>query len=229
MSIRKSREDIFRWILIGVIVLALLIRLAPVFRFLLGTLLILAVVGLAVWAIWYFAIKRRREKRYAESTEGQIEQRIAFCKGEITKQETDIVVIEENIDDLETQINGGSEIAPQNRKESETLIRAFRSQLELRRSKIAFYQAVMRKLEILLHNQRLASDLEVKKKKLEQLRENNFEELAKLESLRSDVEMETLYLDTIDQLSRRIQDTNTVDDAEILQKELEKMTKELEY
>jgi hypothetical protein len=215
--------------LIGIIVLALLMRFAPVFRFLLGTLLILAVAGLAGWAVWYFVIKKRRDKRYAESTEGQIEQRIAFCKGEITKQEADIEVIEENITDLEDQLNGGSEIAPQNRKESDSLIRAFRSQLELRRSKITFYEAVMRKLEILLHNQRLASDLEVKKKKLEQLRENNFEELAKLESLRSDVEMETLYLDTIDQLSQRIQDTNTVDDAEILQKELEKMTKELEY
>jgi hypothetical protein len=229
MSIRKSREDIFRWSLVGVIVLILLMRLAPVFRFLLGILLILAVVGLVAGGIWYFAVKRKRDKRYAESTEGQIEQRIAFCKGEITKQEADIRDIEENIEDLEVQLNGGSEIAPQNRAESETLIRAFRAQLELRRSKITFYEAVMRKLEILLHNQRLASDLEIKKKKLEQLRENNYEELAKLESLRSDVEMDTLYLDTIDQLSRRIQDTNTVDDAEILQKELEKMTKELEY
>ena len=41
--------------------------------------------------------------------------------------------------------------------------------------------------------------------------------------------METLYLETIDQLSLRLQDTNTVDDAEILQRELEKMTEELEY
>lgn len=229
MSIRQSREDLIRWILIGVIVLILLMRVAPVFRFFLGTFLILAAVGLIGAAIWYFAVKRRRDKRYAQSTEGQIEQRIAFCKGEITKQEADIDLIEENISDLESQLNGGNEIAPQNQKESESLIRAFRAQLELRRSKITFYEAVMRKLEILLHNQRLASDLEIKKKKLEQLRENNFEELAKLESLRSDVELETLYLDTIDQLSRRIQDTNTVDDAEILQKELEKMTKELEY
>lgn len=230
MSIRKSREDVLRWFLIGLIAVILLMRLVPVaFRFLLSTLLVLGIAGFVGWVIWYFAVKRRQDKRYAASTEGQIEQRIAFCKAEITKQETDIEIIEENIDDLEAQLNGGSEIAPQNRADSEALIRAFRSQLELRSSKITFYEAVMHKLEILLHNQRLASDLEVKKKKLEQLRENNFEELAKLESLRSDVEMETLYLDTIDQLSRRIQDTNTVDDAEILQKELEKMTKELEY
>ena len=229
MSIRKSREDIFRWVLISVIVLILLVRVAPVFRFLVGILLILAVVGLLAGTIWYFAVKRRRDKRYAASTEGQIEQRIGFCKGEITKQEADIRDIQEDIDDLKERLKGGNEIAPQNRKESESLIQAFRSQLRLRRSKITFYEAVVYKLEILLHNQRLASDLEIKKKKLEQLRENNFEELAKLESLRSDVELETLYLDTIDQLSRRIQYTSTVDDAEILQKELEKMTKELEY
>lgn len=229
MSTRKSREDIFRWSLIGAIVLILLMRIAPVFRVLFATLIILGVAGFTGVAVWYFFNKRRRQQRYAASTEGQIEQRIAFCRGEITKQETDIVDIEENIDDLEAQINSSSEIAPQNRIESELLIRAFRSQLELRRSKMAFYEKVIHKLETLLHNQRLASDLELKKKKLEQLRENNFEELAKLESLRSDVEMETLYLETIDQLSRRIQDTNTVDDAEILQKELEKMTKELEY
>lgn len=228
MSIRKSREDIIRWLLIGLIVSILLMRLVPVFRFILGILLIVAAIALVGVAIWYFAVKRRRDKRYAASTEGQIEQRIAFCRTEIRKQEAEISEIEENISDLEGQLNG-SEIAPQHRQESDSLIRAFQSQLELRRSKVRFYQVVMHKLEILLHNQRLASDLEVKKKKLDQLRENNFEELAKLESLRSDVEMETLYLDTIDELSLRIQDTNTVDDAEILQKELKKMTKELEY
>lgn len=227
MSNRKNREHFFRWFLIGVIVLILLVRLVPVLRFFLGILLILATAALVGGAVWYFAVKRRRDQRYAASTEGQIEQRLAFCRAEITRQEADIADIEENIRDLEDQLNGGSEIAPNNRRESEALIKAFRSQLQLRRSKITFYEAVERKLEILLHNQRLASDLAIKKKKLEQLRENNFEELARLESLRSDVEMETLYLDTIDQLSSRIQDTHTVDDAEILQKELEKMTEEL--
>lgn len=228
MSTRQSREDIIRWLLIGFIVLVLLTRLIPVFRFIMGLLIILSISGLAGGALWYLLVKRRRDKRYAASTEGQIANRIAFCAEEIEKQEVEIAEIAENIQDLEQQLAAKQEIAPQNRRESESLIRAFRSQLELRRSKMAFYEACTRKLEALLHNQRLASDLEVKKKKLEKFRENNFEELAKLESLRSDVEMETLYLETIDQLSHRIQHTNTVDDAEILQKELEKMTKELE-
>jgi len=229
MSKRNSREDIIRWSLIGLIVLILLMRFFPVFRFILGILAIVGIVGLVGGSVWYFVTKRQREKRYAASTEGQISLRIDYCEGEIEKQEKEIAEIDENIQELEEQLGGGNEIAPQNRKESESLIQAFRSQLDLRRSKVIFYQACIRKLEILLHNQRLASDLEIKKKKLEKLRENNFEELAKLESLRSDVEMDILYLDTIDRLSQRIHDTNTVDDAEILQKELEKMTRELEY
>lgn len=229
MSNRQSREDMLRWIFIGVIVLILLMRLIPVFRFLLTILLIAAVVGLVGGAIWYFAVKRKRDKAYEASTEGQIARRIAFCKTEMEQQETEIAEIQENIGELEAQLKSGNEIAPQNQRESETLIRAFRSQLELRRSKVAFYEAATRKLEAILHNHRLTSDLEVKKKKLERLRENNFEELAKLETLRSDLEMETLYLDTIDRLSNRIQDTNTVDDAEILQKELEKMMREIEH
>lgn len=224
-----SREDSIRWIFISVIVLILLMRFLPAFRFLFSILVGVAILGLLGGSIWYFLIKRRRDKRYAASTEGQIEQRIAFCRTEIKGQESEIAEIEENISDLENQLRASNEIVPQNRRKSESLIKAFRSQLQLRRSKIDFYEVCIKKLEILLHNQRLASDLEVKKKKLEQLRENNFEELAKLESLRSDVEMETLYLETIDQLSLRLQDTNTVDDAEILQRELEKMTEELEY
>lgn len=227
MSKRKSREDIIRWIFIGIIVLILLMRLIPVFRVLLSVLLIAAAVGLLVGAIWYFAIKRRKDKAYAASTEGQIARRIAFCEAEMEQQEAEIKDIQENIDELEAQLKTGREIAPQNQRESESLIKAFRSQLDLRRSKVAFYEAATRKLEALLHNHRLTSDLEVKKKKLERLRENNFEELAKLETLRSDLEMETLYLDTIDRLSSRLQDTNTVDDAEVLQKELDKMLKEI--
>ncbi|MCB0375560.1 MAG: hypothetical protein KDD04_06545 [Sinomicrobium sp.] len=228
MSNRQSREDIFRWLLIGFIVSVLLVRMVPVFRFILGLLIVLIIGGAVGGGLWYFLIKRRRDKAYAASTEGQISQRIAYCEQEMEKQEDEIKEIEENIQDLQAQLVSSNEIAPQNRRESESLIRAFRSQLELRRSKMVFYNACVRKLEVLLHNQRLASDLEIKKKKLEKFRENNFEELAKLESLRSDVEMETLYLETIDQLSQRIQDTNTVDDAEVLQKELDKMMKELE-
>ncbi|MCB0632437.1 MAG: hypothetical protein R2824_24470 [Saprospiraceae bacterium] len=229
MSNRQSREDIIRWIFIGIIVLILLMRFLPVFRFLLGILLIVALAGLVGGGIWYLVVKRKKDRVYAASTEGQIARRIAFCEVEMELQEAEIEEIQENIEELEAQLTGGTEIAPQNRRESETLIRAFRSQLELRRSKIAFYEACTHKLEAILHNHRLTSDLEVKKKKLERLRENNFEELAKLETLRSDLEMETLYLDTIDRLSSRIQDTNTVDDAEVLQKELEKMMKEIEH
>jgi hypothetical protein len=229
MSNRTSREDIIRWIFIGAIVLLLLTRLLPIFRFFLVIILVAASVGLIGGGIWYFVVKRRRDRAYATSTEGQIARRIAFCEVEMQRQEEEIEEIQENIEELEAQLASGNEIAPQNQRESESLIRAFRSQLELRRSKIAFYEACTRKLEALLHNHRLTSDLEDKKKRLERFRENNFEELAKLESLRSDLEMETLYLDTIDRLSSRIQDTNTVDDAEILQKELDKMMKEIEH
>ena len=227
MSKSPSRENIFRWMLINVIVLILLMRLVPVFRFLFSFILLAIAGGLLAWAIWYFAVKRPRDKRYAASAEGQIENRIAFCEAEIAKQENEIREIEESINELEHQLRGGEKIAEQNRLESKKLIKAFGSQLALRRSKITFYEACIQKLDVLLQNQRLASDLEVKKKKLEKLQENNFEELAKLETMRSDVEMEVLYLDTIDELSLRIQDTNTVDDAEFLQQELEKMTEEL--
>lgn len=227
MSNRKKKEDIIRWSLIALIVLILLMRVAPVFRFALGLMLILAILAAAGALVWYVFVKRRRDRRYAASIEGQIESRIKACEHEIAKHHSQVEEIEDNISDLQDQLRQTADIAPHNQEDSDMLLKAFRAQLELRHSKIEFYEACINKLEVLLHNQRLSQSLEGKKQLLERLRKSNYRDQARMEALRAEVEMEELYLQEIDRLSLRIQDSTTVDDAEILQAELQKMTQQL--
>ncbi|MDX1666171.1 MAG: hypothetical protein R3350_03030, partial [Saprospiraceae bacterium] len=58
--------------------------------------------------------------------------------------------------------------------------------------------------------------------------EDNYEELAELEELKADVESDVFYLDTIERLSLRMLESNSLDDARGLKLELEEMTKELD-
>lgn len=225
---QQRREDVIRWVLVLTVVFILLIRLFPAFRFVLGSLILISLAGLAGWFTWYLLVKRKEEKAFERTTEGQITRRLAYCREQMRRNQQELEDIENNIRELETKLDAHPAIAPQNRKETQELIKAFSSEKKLREARIAFFQTCEGKLETLLHNQQLARELADKKKKLKQLRENHFEELADLEELRSNVEMDVLYLDTIEQLSDRMRQSNTVDDAILLSRELEKMTRELE-
>ena len=97
----------------------------------------------------------------------------------------------------------------------------------MRETKLGFFSACVQKLEVLLHNHSIARQIVNKKKALEQLKENHYEELAAMEELRTQVEMDTHYLNTIRDLSTQMFLSQTVDDALLLKLELEKMTREM--
>ncbi|MCB0583635.1 MAG: hypothetical protein KDD10_30425, partial [Phaeodactylibacter sp.] len=98
---------------------------------------------------------------------------------------------------------------------------------KLRQSKISFFETALHKLEVLQHNRLLTQSISDKELELKRLKEGHYEDLANMEELRSDVEMETLYLDTIDELSLKLNSSTSLENAESLRKELEEMTREL--
>jgi hypothetical protein len=73
----------------------------------------------------------------------------------------------------------------------------------------------------------MAKKLEEKQKKLQELQENQYEELASMESLKASLEREVMYLQQIDQLSYRMLNSQNLQEAEALKAELVAVTDEL--
>jgi len=230
MSESSHPERKLLYLVFAVLLIFMLIRI-PVLAGLMGRLSVVAlVVGLIYLGYRAFVYSRDRTRRraYERSTPGRIQQKLEQFRQALRDNEQEMKEIGENIRELEEKVASTSDISDNYRRESAELLNAFRSELKLRREKARFYDSGVRKLESLLHNLQLAEEIEAKKERLRQLRENHYEELARLETMKSDLEFDTTYLDTIEELSTRLLQSHDVDDAEHLRLELEEMTRELD-
>ncbi|GJM32890.1 MAG: hypothetical protein DHS20C18_18910 [Saprospiraceae bacterium] len=214
-------------IVIGLLSLFLLLRLLPLMKFLWLPITIVVFLFLVWWVYRYWQLRKARQL-FDKTTEGQIRKRLKYSQIQLQRNQEAIKEIEVNLKDLEEKLANDRDLIPKNQAESERIVAGFRSELKLRYTRTAFFQTCIRKLNRLLKNHEWSRQLAEKQKELKALRENNYEELAQMEELRSEVEMDVLYLDTIEQLSRRMEATTSFDDADHLRRELEKMTQELD-
>ena len=221
--------DFVRLTFIGLAVLLgtfMLIRILPAVRFILFFVLIALLV-----VIVFVLLKRQREEQAAEryekgSTEGQIQQHIANCSSQIERLQQELGQIQNSIKDLEQKLGKGKEVAPSVRQKSDAVLAGFRQELDLRKTKINFYRQCVSKLKKILSQHELLSTVEQKKAELDQLRQKHYDEIADMEQLRLEVEHEYTYLDTIQDLSTRMERSSGADEVLHLQKELEKMLAE---
>ncbi len=220
---RYSLNYVLFWLLLGLASMLILTRIVPQLRFFFPLLLLVLII---IWGIWAWREWSKRQA-FENSKEGAIHSKINFCREEINRNKKEIADILENIAELTTRLNENMELTTAYRLETTQLINDFKKEQQLRTARIDFYEACIRKLDALLHHQQMAQTLARKKEKLKQLKEQNYETLADMEALRSDVEFDAFYLDTIDELSNRMSRSTTVDDAEGLRLELEKMTREM--
>ncbi|MFN7116745.1 MAG: hypothetical protein ACK4TA_08080 [Saprospiraceae bacterium] len=228
MEERKSNYQSLLYFLLYAGFLLIALRYAVAFRFLFLPLMGIALLGVGIYATWTYFQRKQREKRFRNSVEGMIQTRMDECNAQIKINSRDITEIEENIAELRQRLNLGSELPPRLRAETEELIQNFQAQLQLRASKVAFFQTCKSKLQQLLHQHELVKALESKKEKLRQMQENNLQDIAVMEELKTNVEYDILYLDSIENLSRRLQASTNYNDAERLREELDKMTKSLD-
>ena len=212
------------WLLytmLGVVAFILLAR----FRFLLLIAIGLGVLGILLYLSAQYLLDRRQEQAYARTTEGQFEQRIERCQEAVEDLTAEREDLQQRIEQLQQQLT--PDLSPHLQQETESLIAGFRQELRLRETKIAFYGKLKEKLLLLLRQHRVQQALSENKKALEALQDKHYDDLADMESLRWDIERESLTLETIQELSHRMDNSHELDDALHLQKELEKMTREL--
>lgn len=213
-----QKQPVFLWYaLIFLIVSSILIRFMAAFRFLFFIGLILMLVALGIWSIQYY----RRRKAYESSPEGVIAARITSCQEQINKLQRETTDIERNITELKQDIRVG--VDPAIQTESERLIKGFEAEQQLRLTKILFYNQCIDKLQRIVHQHKAAQQIARKRKKLQELQENNYESIAEMEALRSDIEFDRTYIETIETLSLKMLRTESLKDAQVVQKQLEMM------
>ena len=227
MSDQNNTDNwIIRAALIFLLFVFLLRFMGRLFPFILGMLLVLAIGGGAFF-LWGYVQKRRQARARRTTVEGMSEERIDFCREQIRKNQEEAGQIRNSIKELKAQMATGEGLANKTREDAIRLIKEFESELKLRQSKVSFFETALQKLQALQRNRLLTQSISDKELELKRLKEGHYEDLANMEELRSDVEMETLYLDTIDELSLRLNSSNSLENAESLRLELEEMTREL--
>lgn len=193
--------------------------------------LLLLFTGLLVVGLYFgfqMLLNHWKQKAYANSTEGQFKEKIALCQQELDKHNHAYQVIQESIEEIQDRLKQAKNINPQIEQDSNALLAKFQNELELRKSKINFFQTCIEKLESLLHNHLIAKELIIKEEKLRKLQEDHYQEIGKMEEIKSSMELDTFYLETIQDLSHKIEHTMDLSNTKSINDELVKMTQDIE-
>jgi hypothetical protein len=214
-------------IIAGVLLFLALTRMLWAFRVaLVGAVVVIA--GYLIYSLYMGLSDAQQAKKRANSLAGQIEGRLAYCREQLAESQQEIDRIQGHIREIQGYQSEDTALGEKNTEEQRQLLRGFQSELKLRHAKASFYRRCIQKLEHMLHNQEVAENLASKKEELRRLQEERYEDIADLEELKSTIEMDTMHLKTIDELSSRMLESNSLDHALSLKNELEQMTRDLD-
>lgn len=211
----------------GIVLALILLRFMAAFRVI---FFILIGAGLLTWlGIWaYRQLQRRKKKRiYGQSLAGRVDRQLSRINDLMDKNNAELEEIETSIQHIRRKQSKAGKLTVENQKELDGLLAGFQQEKKLREAKGDFFRVCEQKLLGMIANQNLADELKQSKQKLLELREDQYEDLAELESIRSDLETDIFYLDAIDELSEKMISSNSYESANSIQLELEKMAEEL--
>jgi hypothetical protein len=218
--------DVIRLTLLAGVVclsLLLLLRILPMLRFF---LLIIMAVLLVVVLVYYFNQDlqvKKTEKAFLKTTAGQISVHLKFCEEQQVKLAQEQASIQQSLVELKQNLQRATGLPAAVVQKTQNLIKGFEQEKQLRQTKIHFFQQCTDKLKLLLDQHQLLQTLEEKKQELERYQDQHYDDLAKMESLRWEVEQEAVHLETLQDLSTRMQNSTAMDDVLHLQHELDKM------
>lgn len=214
------------YVLLAAFLLFIIIRIPSVSR-MLPVFMLLGVLGFSVFYFINTTLKRRKQKQFDQTHEGIISKKIAHCKAQISAVEEELQQIRNSIRELEDTLSANTGLSIAAQTETKRIITAFQQELDLRNTKKHFYETCTQKLQALLYNYELSKTLEAKQATLRQLQERNQEDIVDFEQLKSTLAYEQSFLNSIDELSLRMLDSSSLQDAQSVQKELELITDEL--
>lgn len=222
----KKIEPIL-WVVIGVAGALLLARFGGMVRFILPflaalLLMVLLVILLRQW--WQF----RQLAQFQRTPQGQLQRQLAECQSRLTQNEAEMAEIREHLADLQRSLRQDSELAPITREKLTTLLQGFQRELDLRTAKAQFFATCLARLEALEKRHALQEILRQKQERLLALRANEYTDLATLEQIKTQIELEQDQFDAIDALYREALLTHSASAMAVLQQNLEKMTAALE-
>ncbi|MBV6656086.1 MAG: hypothetical protein KI786_20140 [Mameliella sp.] len=217
----------FRILLIAVGII-LLLRFAGPLRFMILTLTIIGGIGFLGYLVYEYIRQQNAGFGGQNAVPLGVGSRMEQVEEQLNRNEKEIKSIRQNLRELRKEVHDEDALNAKNLTDAQYLIREFEAELELRRAKSSFYKTVKHKLNRLLHNHQLSQSLADKEAELRRLKEHHYDDLADMEAMRSDMELETLYLDTIDELSLKVPDNLSLEHVQELQKQLEEMTRGLE-
>jgi len=186
----------------------------------------LLTLGVAFF-LFNFIFSLRKKKLEELSIESSLERQMTQCKEQIRKNKHEIKDIQRAIDDLESSFDNKLELLEKNRQKSKRILAGFYKELELRKAKMDFYQTCQVKLDTLNYNHNFSQELALKQQKLNELQEDHFDDIANMETFKTDLEYNKHYMETIETLSLRMLESTSLDSAQQLQLELKEITKEL--
>ncbi len=212
-------------LIIGAVALITLFIRTPFFL-LFSVFMFSILIGLIFYAI-HRGVELRKKKALANTVEGKILYYREQCDTQIVKHQAEIEDIKKNIGEIESKLKYSSALKEDTINESKRIINAFEKELQLRETKLNFYKTCKEKIKAILDNHKLTEDLVQKQEKLNKLQEQNYDDLATMESLKSEVELDRHYVDSIEELSLKMLDINSLESAEAIQMELIEITKSL--
>lgn len=201
------------------------LRFLAAFRFLIFIGLGLALVSFPLYWLWQRFRNRKAAQAFSKSLEGRANQQLDRLEELAAKNQEELNLINTALQDI--RVKAQESLSTSNRQEIQGLLEAYKKERRLRITKQEFFKAGQEKLGVMLKNKSISEDLAAKKAQLEELREEQYEELAELETIRYDIESDVFYLDAIDELSEKILAQKTAQSADTLKLELEKMTEKL--
>ena len=209
---------------IVMLLLLMLLRQAAVLFFI---LIMLGGMIMGIYNLAKYSKKKKQQRAHEESIEGIIEKRMEQCNLQIDKNNKEIKDITVSIRELEFRLNQAIEVKAETKTETIKVIAAFKKELALRETKVSFYQTCKKKFSALLYNYNLTKDLARKKEKLSKLQEDNYDSVAEMEMMKSDVAYDFSFVEVITDLSSKMITSNSLDSAKALQVQLVEITEEL--
>ena len=219
----KDKYQFPKIIVMGLFAVALL-TFPPMFK-----LIALLTLIMFVSAFFYYNqyLEDKAKSMYESSFFGQMNEKRLDCQLKISELRKELKLIEGNIKDLQVKLTTNPQATAEAIAESNKLVDGFKEEKKLRQSKISFYELALSKFNQIIKNHELTEDLKEKREKLESLMENNIDEVADMEEVKTFLDYEKTYIETIDELSLQMLESRSVAKADALQLELVEMTKEL--